>query len=152
MPAKKSAAKSPGKKPAAKAAAADGNASKEIDAIIKAAEPWKGTKLAELRQIIVKADPGIIEEVKWKKPSQPEGVAVWVHNGNLCHVDVLKNTVRLNFHSGAQIKEPKKLFNTRLDSSTVRAIDYGPEDRIDKAGVKALVLAAVKLNAAKASK
>ncbi|HRN51774.1 MAG TPA: DUF1801 domain-containing protein [Anaerolineales bacterium] len=149
MPAKKSAAKSTGKKPAAKAAAPSGNASQEIDAIIKAAEPWKGEKMAELRAVILKANPGIIEEVKWKKPSQPEGVAVWAHNGNLCHVDILKNTVRLNFHKGAQIKDPKKLFNTRLDSSTVRAIDFGPQDRIDKAGIKALMQAAVKLNAAK---
>mgnify|MGYP001401804413 FL=1 len=94
MPAKKSAAKSTGKKPATKAAAPSGNASQEIAAIIKAAEPWKGEKMAELRAVILKANPGIIEEVKWKKPSQPEGVAVWAHNGNLCHVDILKNTVR----------------------------------------------------------
>lgn len=149
MPVKKTTAKSAGKKPAAKTAPVGDNASKEIDTIIKAAEPWKGDKMAELRAVILKASTGILEEVKWKKPSQPEGVAVWAHNGNLCHVDILKSTVRLNFHKGAQIKDTKKLFNTRLDSSTVRAIDFGPEDRIDKAGVKALVQAAVKLNAAK---
>ncbi|MBX3003665.1 MAG: DUF1801 domain-containing protein [Anaerolineales bacterium] len=123
-------------------------ASKEIDAIIKAAEPWKGQKMAELRELILAAGSTISEDVKWKKPSKPEGVAVWVENGNLCHIDLLKSAVRLNFHKGAQIKDPKKLFNTRLDSSTVRAIDFGPQDIIDKAGIKALVQAAVKLNKA----
>lgn len=138
------------KKTAAKQAASAGKAStasKEIDAIIKAAEPWKGKTMAALRAVILKANADIVEEVKWKKPSQPEGVAVWAHNGNLCHVDLLKKTVRLNFHKGVQIKDPKKLFNTRLDSSTVRAIDFGPDDKIDQAGVKALVQAAIAVNA-----
>ncbi|MCW5876021.1 MAG: DUF1801 domain-containing protein [Anaerolineales bacterium] len=127
-------------------------ASQEIDAIIRAAEAWKGKKLAELRGGIRQADAGIVETVKWKKPSKPEGVAVWEHNGILCHADILKNAVRITFHKGVQLKDPDKLFNTRLDSRAVRAIDFGPEDPVDKAGLQDLVLAAIKLNAAKPSR
>src|SRR5690349_166003 len=90
--------------------------SQEIDAIIKAAEAWKGRKLKQLRAVIKKASPALVEEVKWKMPSKPEGVAVWTHEGIICHADILKNAVRLTFHKGAQMKDPKKLFNTRLDS------------------------------------
>lgn len=127
-------------------------ASQEIDAIIHAAEAWKGKKLAELREVIRKADADITETVKWKKPSKPEGVAVWEHNGILCHADILKNAVRITFHKGVQMKDPDKLFNTRLDSSAVRAIDFGPEDVVSMAGLQSLVLAAIQLNTAKASK
>jgi hypothetical protein len=66
----------------------------------------------------------VVEEVKWKKPSRPEGALVWSHDGILCVADTLKNAVRLTFPKGAQMNDPKKLFNTRLDSSTVRAIDF----------------------------
>lgn len=127
-------------------------ASQEIDAIIHAAEAWKGKKLAELREVIRKADAEITETVKWKKPSKPEGVAVWEHNGILCHADILKNAVRITFHKGVQMKDPDKLFNTRLDSSAVRAIDFGPEDVVSMAGLQSLVLAAIQLNAVKPSK
>lgn len=127
-------------------------ASQEIDAIIHAAEAWKGKKLAELREVIRKADADITETVKWKKPSKPEGVAVWEHNGILCHADILKNAVRITFHKGVQMKDPDKLFNTRLDSSAVRAIDFGPEDVVSMAGLQSLVLAAIQLNAVKPSK
>src|SRR5687767_10458705 len=90
--------------------------SQEINAIIKETGDWRGKKLAQLRALIRKAHPGIVEEVKWKKPSKPSGVPVWSHEGNLCIADTLKNAVRLTFPKGAQIKDPKKLFNTRLDS------------------------------------
>lgn len=125
-------------------------ASQEIDAIIADADRWKGKKLSQLRAVIRKADPAVIEEVKYKMPSKPEGVAVWSHDGVLCHVDLLKNAVRLNFHQGAKMKDPKKLFNTRLDSKTVRAIDFSEEDKIDEAALKALILEAVRVNKSKA--
>lgn len=145
--------KAAGKKPAAskpKAAAADAKTTaKEIAVIVNKAEGWKGKKLAELRAIINKADSALAEEVKWKMPSKPEGVIVWTHNGIVCHVDILKTAVRINFHKGKQLKDPKKLFNARLDSSTVRAIDFGEEDSIDKAALTALVAGAVRLNPAK---
>ena len=127
-------------------------ASQEIDAIIKKASDWQSRKLAQLRAVILKADPDIVEEVKWKKPSRPEGVPVWSHDGILCNSDLLKTTVRLTFHKGAQMKDPNKLFNTRLDSNTVRAIDFYEESSVNEAAFKALILEAVKLNTAKARK
>ena len=99
--------------------------------------------------MIKKADPAVVEEVKWKKPSKPEGVAVWSHDGILCVADILKNAVRLTFPKGAQIKDPKKIFNTRLDSKTVRAIDFYEEDAIDATALKRLILDAVKVNTSK---
>jgi hypothetical protein len=126
--------------------AKDTSPSKEIDAIIKNAEDWKGKKLARLRAIIKKADPVVVEEVKWKKPSKPEGVAVWEHDGILCNADILKNTLRLTFHKGAQMKDPKKQFNTRLESTVARGIDYAAEDSIDEPGLKALIVEAVRVN------
>jgi hypothetical protein len=120
--------------------------SQEIDAIIKDEGGWKGKKLADLRALIKKADPDIIEEVKWKKPSNPAGVPVWSHDGIVCVGNLLKSAVRLTFPKGAQAKDPKKIFNTRLDSKTVRAIDFREGDAIDQAAVKALILEAVELN------
>src|SRR5579872_4852079 len=92
---------------------------REIDDIIRTSGDWRGSKLAELRALIKQADPGVIEEVKWKKPSRPEGVPVWSHDGIICVADTLKNAVRLTFFKGAQLQDPKKLFNARLDSNTV---------------------------------
>jgi hypothetical protein len=128
------------------------SASQQIDDIINMPGDWRGKKLSQLRAAIRKADPAIIEEVKWKKPSRPEGVPVWSHDGNVCIADTLKNAVRLTFPKGAQMKDPKKLFNTRLDSKTVRAIDFHEDDTIDDAALKALILDAVKLNSSKESK
>jgi hypothetical protein len=91
----------------------------------------------------------VVEEVKWKKPSKPSGVPVWSHAGILCVADTLKNAVRLTFPKGAQIKDPKKLFNTRLDSKTVRAIDFHEGDPVDEAALQALILEAVRLNTRK---
>jgi len=123
--------------------------SQEIDAIIKIPGDWRGKKLAELREVIRKADPDLVEEVKWKKPSKPSGVPVWSHDGILCVADTLKNAVRLTFPKGAQTKDPKKLFNTRLDSRTARAIDFFENVAIDKAALKALILDAARLNKSK---
>jgi hypothetical protein len=123
--------------------------SQEIDAIINEPGDWRGEKLAQLRAVILKADPDVVEEVKWKKPSKPSGVPVWSHDGNICIADTLKNAVRLTFPKGAQVKDPKKLFNTRLDSNTVRAIDFYKDEAIDEAALKALILDAVRVNTAK---
>ena len=92
----------------------------------------------------------MVEDVKWKKPSRPEGVPVWSHDGMLCVADTLKKAVRLTFLKGAQMKDPQKLFNTRLDSKGVRAIDFHDGDAIDEAAFKALILEAVGLNVSKA--
>lgn len=124
-------------------------ASEQIDAIIQGQRDWRGQKLAQLRALIKQADPAVVEEVKWKKPSRPEGVPVWSHNGNICVADILKNAVKLTFPKGAQVKDPQKLFNTRLDSKTVRAIDFHERDIIDEVALKALILDAVRINTAK---
>lgn len=123
--------------------------SEEIDAIIQEQSDWRGQKLAQLRALILEADPAVVEEVKWKKPSRPQGVPVWSHGGNVCIADILKNAVRLTFPKGAQMKDPQKLFNTRLDSKTVRAIDFHESDPVDEEALKALFLEAVGLNTAK---
>ncbi|HET8579626.1 MAG TPA: DUF1801 domain-containing protein, partial [Nitrospiraceae bacterium] len=107
---------------------------------------WRGKKLSQLRALIKRADPAVVEEVKWKKPSQPMGVPVWSHDGILCVGNTLKNAVRLTFPKGVQMKDPKKLFNTRLDSNTVRAIDFYESDTVDEAALKALIFEAVRLN------
>jgi hypothetical protein len=127
----------------------DTPASQQIDAIIKMSGDWRGETLAQLRAVIKKADSAVVEEVKWKKPSKPEGVPVWSHDGILCVADTLKNAVRLTFPKGAQMKDPKKLFNTRLDSNSVRAIDFHKGYTVDEAALQALILEAVGLNTSK---
>jgi hypothetical protein len=124
--------------------------SQQIDAIIKNEDDWRGKTLSLLRALIMKADPAVVEEVKWKKPSNPSGVPVWSHDGIVCVGNVLKNAVRLTFPKGAQLKDPKKIFNTRLDSKTVRAIDVHESEAVDGAALKALFLEAVELNTAEA--
>lgn len=126
--------------------------SQQIDAIIKKPGDWRGTRLSQLRILIKKADAEIIEEVKWKKPSNPMGVPVWSCDGIVCIGEALKNAVRLTFPKDVMLKDPKKLFNTRLDSKKVRAIDFYEQDTVDEAGLKALALEAVKLNRTKDSK
>jgi len=123
--------------------------SQQIDAIIKEPGDWRGQKLSQLRALIKKADPAVVEEVKWKKPSKPMGVPVWSHDGIICVGDTLKSAVRLTFPKGAQMKDPKKFFNTRLESNTVRAIDFYEGDTVDESALKALILEAVRLNAPK---
>jgi hypothetical protein len=123
--------------------------SQQIDAIIAASGDWRGKKLAQLRALIRAADPDVNEEVKWKKPSRPEGVPVWAHDGNICVADILKNAVRLTFPKGAQMKDPHQLFNTRLDSKPVRAIDFHEADTVDEETLKAIVIEAVRLNTLK---
>ena len=130
----------------------DKTISQQIDFIIKKSGDWRGEKLSQLRTLIIKADPSVIEEVKWKKPSKPEGVPVWSHDGIICVADTLKNAVRLTFPKGAQMKDPKKLFNTRLDSKTVRAIDFNESSTLNELALKALIIQAVKLNTSNAPK
>jgi hypothetical protein len=122
-------------------------AAQEIDAIIKNSDDWRGETLARLRTSVPSAGPDIGEDVKWKKPSRPEGVPVWTSNGNLCIGEMLKSAVRLTFPKGAQLKDPKKLFNTRLDSNSVRAIDFREGAKVPEAALKALVREAAALNA-----
>jgi hypothetical protein len=124
----------------------DASASRQIDAIVRKTTGWRGERLGQLRALIRGADPRVIEEVKWKKPSRPEGVPVWSHDGIVCIGEALKNAVRLTFPKGAQLKDPKGLFNTRLDSKTVRAIDFHEGDTINASALKALIVRGARLN------
>lgn len=125
---------------------------REVTEIIKGLGDWRGKMLAQLRAAIKKADPRVVEEVKWKKPSRPEGVPVWSHEGIVCIGEALKNAVRLTFPKGAFIKDSKRLFNARLDSNSVRAIDFREGDAVDESALKALILAAVRLNTSRPRK
>jgi hypothetical protein len=122
--------------------------SKQIDAIVAKSGDWRGRTLAELRAIVKRADPAVVEEVKWRKPSRPEGVPVWSHHGIICVADTLKSAVRLTFPKGARITHGRELFNARLDSKTVRAIDFREGEAIDEASLKELIEDAVELNRA----
>ena len=124
--------------------------SKEVDAGIRSLSDWRGKRLSELRTLIKTTDPALVEEMKWKKPSNPAGVPVWSHDGIVCVGEALKSVVRLTFPNGAALKDPKKLFNARLDGNTTRAIDFAEDGKVDEAALKALVLEAVRFNEAKA--
>ncbi|MBK8048646.1 MAG: DUF1801 domain-containing protein [Anaerolineales bacterium] len=128
------------------------SAAQQIDAIIENTPDWRGQKLAHLRAVIKQADPEVVEEVKWKKPSKPEGVPVWSHAGILCVADTLKKAVRLTFPKGAQMADPQHLFNTRLDSNTVRAVDFFETGTVDDAALKALILEAIGLTRTRSQK
>jgi hypothetical protein len=118
----------------------------EIDAIIANVGGWRGATLAELRRVILSADPDIAEEIKWRKPSKPEGVATWMCDGNICMADLLKSAVRLTFPKGAQVDDPTGIFNTRLDSNSVRAVDFFEDSRIDETAFRRLMQQAVAVN------
>jgi hypothetical protein len=126
-----------------------GSARQEVDAIIKKTPDWRGETLSQLREIVLSADAAVVEEVKWKKPSKPEGVPVWSLDGIVCIGEMLKNVVRLTFPKGAQLKDPKTLFNARLDSGSVRAIDFGEDAKVPVIHLRALVREAARLNVKK---
>src|SRR2546421_7810041 len=123
----------------------DASASQQIDDIVRRTAGWRGERLSQLRALIRGADPGVIEEGKWKKPSRPEGVPVWSHDGIVCIGEALKSAVRLTFPKGAELSDPKRLFNRRLDSKTVRAIDFHEGDVLNEPALKSLVRAGARL-------
>ena len=111
-----------------------------------AEQDWRGAMLARVRRIIERADPDIVEETKWRKPSNPDGVPVWSHSGMICTGETYKDKVKLTFARGAALADPSGLFNASLDAGTRRAIDIFEGDKIDEAALQALVRAAVELN------
>ena len=118
-----------------------------IDARIKELGDWRGETLARLRALIKQADPEMVEEVKWRKPSNAMlGVPVWEHDGIICTGETYKNAVKLTFAKGASLEDPSRLFNACLEGNTRRAIDFHEGDEIDEKAFKALVRAAVALN------
>jgi hypothetical protein len=115
----------------------------------KSTKDWRAMMLARVRKLIEDADPDIVEEVKWRKPSNPAGVPVWEHAGILCTGETYKDKVKLTFARGAALPDPAGLFNASLDGNLRRAIDIGEGETVDAVAFKALVRAAVKLNGEK---
>jgi hypothetical protein len=121
--------------------------SRLIDARIKKLGDWRGKMLARVRSLSKEADPDVVEEVKWRKPSNAMlGVPVWEHDGIICTGETYKNYVKLTFARGASVKDPSGLFNASLEGNTRRAIDIREGDKIDEKALKALVRSAVALN------
>lgn len=126
--------------------------SRLIDEKIKKLNDWRGKTLARVRKIVRAADPDIVEEVKWRKPTNPLGVPVWEDGGIICTGETYKETVKLTFARGASLKDPAGLFNASLEGNMRRAIDIHKGDTINENALKALVRAAVALNKSKAKK
>src|SRR5438309_3633780 len=121
--------------------------SQRIDARIKELSDWRGETLARIRMLIKQADPEVVEEVKWRKPSNSmAGVPVWSHAGMICTGETYKNVVQLTFAKGASLAAPSGLFNSSLEGNTRRAIDFHEGGKIDEKALQALIRAAVALN------
>src|SRR5437868_12828292 len=126
--------------------------SQQIDARIKELSDWRGEMLARIRLLIKQADPEVVEEVKWRKPSNAmSGVPVWSHAGMICTGETYKNVVKMTFAKGASLMDPKGLFNSSLEGNTRRAIDFHEGDKIDDKALKALVRSAVALNTSRSA-
>ena len=125
------------------------SASREIDARIQELGDWRGEMLSRLRASIKQADPEVVEECKWKKPSNPWGVPVWSHDGILCTGETYKSAVKLTFAQGAFLEDPAGLFNSSLEGGVRRAIDFREGDKVNEKALKTLIRAAVALNTAK---
>ena len=124
----------------------DKSGSELIDEKLRSMGDWRGAMLAKLRRLIREADPGVVETVKWRKPSNPSGVPGWEHDGILCTGETYKDKVKLTFARGASLDDPKRLFNASLDGGTRRAIDFREGDEVNESAFKALVREAVAAN------
>jgi hypothetical protein len=120
-------------------------ASARIDKQIAALGDWRGKTLSRMRKLIKEADPDVVEEVKWVKPTNP-GTPTWSHDGIICTGETYKSVVKLTFAKGASLKDPAKLFNSSLGGNTRRAIDIHEGEKVDAGAFKALIRAAVALN------
>ena len=122
------------------------SSSKPIDEGTDHLGDWRGELLSRLRALIMETDPGMTEEQKWRKPSNPAGVPTWSHNGLICTGETYKNVVKMTFARGASLEDPSGLFNSSLEGNTRRAIDFHEGDKVDEEALKALIRAAVALN------
>ena len=135
------------KNSAAAEAKGEHSAAGPVDARIKNLGDWRGETLARVRAIIKQADPDVVEEVKWRKPSNGMlGVPVWEHDGIICTGETYKSAVKLTFAKGASLKDPSGLFNASLEGGTRRAIDIHEGAKINEKALKALIREAVELN------
>jgi hypothetical protein len=126
-------------------------ASERIDKIIADIGDWRGETLGRMRELIRKADRDVVEEIKWAKPSNPDGVPTWTHDGIICTGEVYKEYVKLTFANGASLDDPSGLFNAGLGGGTRRAIDIREGDKVNATAFKALIKSAVAFNEAKAA-
>jgi hypothetical protein len=124
--------------------------SRMIDERIKELGDWRGKMLSKLRTLIKQADPDVVEEWKWVKATSP-GTPVWSHDGIICTGEAYKNVVKMTFAKGAALEDPSGLFNSSLEGNTRRAIDFHEGEEIDEEALKALIRAAVTLNASSAA-
>ncbi len=122
------------------------SASELIDKRIAELGDWRGETLSRMRELIKEADPDVVEELKWVKPTNP-GTPTWSHDGIICTGESYKSIVKLTFAKGASLKDPAKLFNSSLGGNTRRAIDIHEGEKVDAGAFKALIRAAVALNA-----
>ena len=129
----------------AKRASTSVDASAKITRRILDLADWRGETLARVRQLIHDADPGIEEEWKWMKATNP-GIPVWSHDGGVCTGESYKQVVKLTFFRGASLQDPRKLFNSSLEGNTRRAIDIREDEKLDEAAFKALIRSAVAAN------
>ena len=128
-------------------------AAQEIDASIQEMNDWRGETLARVRALIKQAVPEVVEEVKWRKPSNSmRGVPVWSHDGIICTGETYKKAVKLTFAKGASLDDPAGLFNSSLEGNTRRAIDIHEGDKVNEKAFKRLISAAVAINRAPPSK
>ena len=128
------------------------SSSQAIDAKIAALGDWRGATLAKVRRLIREVESEVIEDVKWRKPSNPHGVPVWECGGIICTGETYRDKVKLTFARGASIDDPSNLFNSSLDGGTRRAIDIREGDEIDEAAFKTLVREAIAVNVEKRPK
>jgi hypothetical protein len=124
---------------------------RRIDAMIREWPDWRGRTMAQFRAWIHEAVPDVVEEVKWRKPSNPDGVPVWSHDGILCLGNVFRDHVRVTFGNGALLPDPKHLFNAALNGNYMRGVDLREGQAVDGKAFRALVRAAVAFNARKAA-
>jgi hypothetical protein len=117
-------------------------AGERIDRIISGLDDWRGTTLATARALIRDAVPDVVEEIKWVKPTNPDGVPTWSHDGIICTGEIYKARVKLTFMAGASLDDPDGLFNASLGAGTRRAIDLHEGDEIDAEAFRSLVRAA----------
>jgi len=121
-------------------------ACKEMDAKIAKLTDWRGPVLSRLRAILHKADPGIIEEMKWKRPANPLGSPIFSHDGIVCNVEAFKNYVKMTFDKGVSLPDPAGLFNAPFTGNVRRAIDFREGDKINEKALIVLIRDAVALN------
>lgn len=151
--AKAPARKAPARKTSTKPAApAQGDAAREITQRFRELGDWRGETLAKMRALILDADPEIVEEIKWRKPSNPAGVPVWSRHGMICTGEIYRDHVKLTFAEGASLRDPARIFNASMEAGTRRAVDLRAGDRVDERAFQDLVRDAIARNAMKKSR